>query len=154
MLRALRRIIRAVDLHSRKLFQQHQITGPQLICLLAIGESEPVTQSLIARQIHLSLSTVNGILDRLESRGLVRRERSVEDRRLVRLTLTGPGRALVASAPSPLQDTLAQALNELPEIEQATLAASLDRIVELMEVGHLDAAPILEVGPIPPASPR
>ncbi|MFQ5429428.1 MAG: MarR family winged helix-turn-helix transcriptional regulator [Phycisphaerae bacterium] len=152
VLQALRRIIRAVDLHSRKLSAQHNVTGPQLVCLLAVEEHQPVTASSIARQVHLSPSTVIGILDRLEAKGLVRRERVLKDRRLVHVTLTEQGKALGVSAPSPLQDTLAEAMNRLPELELATIAESLDRIVEMMEVRHIDAAPILETGPILPAA--
>lgn len=148
VVQALRRIIRAVDLHSRKLSATHQITGPQLVCLLAVDEFGPITLSALARRVHLSSSTVIGILDRLDTRGLVRRERDLKDRRLVQISLTVPGRGLVATAPSPLQDTLAEAMSELPAAQQATIAESLERIVELMEVRHIDAAPILETGPI------
>ena len=149
---ALRRIIRAVDLHSRKLAAQHKITGPQLVCLLSVAESEPVTPSAIARDVHLSPSTVIGILDRLDAKGLVSRVRDVTDRRLVQVSLTEEGNALVASAPSPLQDTLAAAMSQLPEEERSAIAESLDRIVEMMEVRHIDAAPILETGPIDPTA--
>jgi DNA-binding MarR family transcriptional regulator len=145
---ALRRIIRAVDLHSRKLSSQHEITGPQLFCLLSVAEHEPVTPSAIARHVHLSPSTVIGILDRLDAKGLVSRERDLTDRRLVQVSLTEKGDAIVANAPSPLQDTLSEAMNELPKAELSAIAASLDRIVEMMEVRHIDAAPILETGPI------
>ncbi len=148
VLKALRRIIRAVDLHSRKLSAQHNITGPQLVCLLAVEEHESMTGGVIARHVHLSSSTVNGILDRLEAKGLVWRERDLKDRRLVHVSLTEPGKMLVKSAPSPLQDTLREAMNELSEAEQATIGEVLDQIVEMMEVQNIDAAPILEAGPI------
>ena len=147
---SLRRIIRAVDLHSRKLSAQHKITGPQLMCLLVVDEHEPVTGSAIARHVHLSPSTVIGILDRLEAKGFIRRERDPKDRRLVQVSLAEQGRALVKSAPSQLQDKLAEAMNDLPEAEQATIAGSLEQIVEMMEVRDVDAAPILETGPIAP----
>jgi DNA-binding MarR family transcriptional regulator len=152
VLQSLRRIIRAVDLHSRKLSAQHKITGPQLVCLLAIDGHGRVTGSAIARHVHLSPSTVIGILDRLEAKGLVRRERDLKDRRLVQVSLTEQGRALAARAPSPLQDTLAAAMSDLPEAELARIAESLDRIVEMMEARQIDAAPILETGPITPAT--
>lgn len=148
VVQALRRIIRAVDLHSRKLSARHQITGPQLVCLLSIDEFAPITLSALARNVHLSPSTVLGIVDRLEVKGLVRRERDLKDRRLVQISLTRPGRDLIANAPSPLQDTLAHAMSELAADQQATIAQSLERIVELMEVRDIDAAPILETGPI------
>jgi len=148
VLRSLRRIIRAVDLHSRKLSAQHNITGPQLVCLLTISDHEPMTPSSIADEVHLSRSTVIGILDRLEAKGLVSRTRDLKDRRLVKVSLNDDGRALVSHAPSPLQDTLADAMNNLPEAEQELISASLDRVVEMMEAKNLDAAPILQTGPI------
>lgn len=150
VLQAIRRIIRGVDLHSRRLAAEHDITGPQLLCLGAIRENEPATATVLARAIHLSPSTVIGILDRLEAKGLIVRERETRDRRIVRVSLTGAGRTLVESSPSPLQDRLATAMRALPETELASMAASLERIVELMEVGHLEAAPILELGPVGP----
>ena len=151
ILRSLRRIIRAVDLHSRRLATQHNVTGPQLTCLLQVVHDGPTTVTTLARAVHLSPSTVIGILDRLEAKGLISRQRDVQDRRKVLVTATDGGLAIADSAPSPLQDTLAEALQVLPEAEQETIAASLQRVVELMEARHLDAAPILETGPIPMA---
>ena len=145
---ALRRIVRGVDLYSRKLFVMHKITGPQLICLLAVQEREPATASAIAREIHLSASTVVGILDRLETKGLVRRQRNSTDRRVVHVWLTGAGRELLERAPSPLQDSLTEAMSELPEEEVAAMAESLETIVEIMEVRDINAAQVLETGPI------
>jgi len=146
VLHALRQIIRAVDLHSRKLLGQHKITSPQLITLLTVEEYEPVTASAIAGHIHLSPSTVIGILDRLETKGLIRRDRDLKDRRLVQVSLTEQGKVLAGNTPSPLQDTLVKAMGKLPETELVMIAETLDRIVELMQMQHVDAAPILETG--------
>jgi len=66
----------------------------------------------------------------------------------VRVTATREGVELSRKAPSPLQQTLANTLNELPELEQATIALSLERIVSLMEAPEVDAAPILATGPL------
>jgi len=150
VLQALRQIIRAVDLHSRQLLGQHKVTGPQLITLLTVEKYEPVTASAIANNIYLSPSTVIGILDRLEIKGLIRRDRDLKDRRLVQVSLTEQGKALASNAPSPLQDTLAEAMGKLPETELVVIAESLERIVGLMQMQHVDAAPILETGPIDP----
>ena len=153
ILRALRRIIRAVDIHSRKLASACNITTPQLVTLLWIVEANSPTPSDIARQIHLSNSTVVGILDRLEAKGLIRRERSTGDRRLVYVCATDAGRELARTAPSPLQDVFAEAIHKLPASEQATIAQSLDRIVELMEARDIDAAPLLDSGEINRVAP-
>lgn len=148
VLRAFRRIIRAIDLHSRRLEADHHITGPQLITLNAAAEG-PVATSELARRVHLSPSTIVGILDRLEGKGLVARQRSTQDRRLVYVELTPDGRKLAAHAPSPLQDRLAEALGALPRTEQQAIAAALEKVVALMEAREIDAAPILDTGPLP-----
>ncbi|MCD6249239.1 MAG: MarR family transcriptional regulator [candidate division Zixibacteria bacterium] len=146
VLRSLRRIIRAVDIYSRKLKTTHQLTAPQLICLLCVVEEGPLNSAAISKSIFLSPSTIVGILDRLESRDLVSRERDSNDRRIVNVTASDQGIKLAKLAPSPLQDNLANALLQLPMLEQATIALSLQRVVDLMEAEQLDAAPILETG--------
>src|SRR5690606_39950740 len=107
--------------------------APQLVCLRAIIERGPLTATAISREIHVSASTVVGILDRLEDKGLVRRERGREDRRIVFVTATEAGITLAKETPSPLQKKLSDALNALPERERAMMTVSLERIVDLME---------------------
>jgi DNA-binding MarR family transcriptional regulator len=144
ILQSMRRIIRAVDTYSRKLRSTCRLTAPQLICLLNIVEKEQTTTTKIAREVFLTPSTVVGILDRLEARGLIARSRDTGDRRVVNVTATEEGRTVAESAPSPLQDRLGEALNRLPVSEQAAIASSLKRVVDLMEAEHFEAAPILE----------
>ncbi len=150
ILQALRRIIRAVDIHSHKLAIQHKITGPQLGCLLAVKENGPITSAKLAQKVYLSPSTIVGIIDRLEEKKLVERNRDSKDRRLIHIYITATGEQLVAAAPSLLQDTLVSALVELPDREQISITMALEKLVDLMEVGHISAAPILESGPLSP----
>jgi len=146
VLQSLRRIIRAVDLHSRQLAMQYDITGPQLACLLVVNEQGPLTTSSLARQVYLSPSTIVGIVDRLEQKGLALRKRNSVDRRVVNIEVTQKGRKLVHSAPSPLQASLANALQNLPKPEQAAISRALEKIIALMEADNIDAAPMLETG--------
>jgi DNA-binding MarR family transcriptional regulator len=148
ILQSLRRIVRSIDIHSRKLSMQHDITAPQLITLLAICGHGPMTIADISKEVHLSPSTLVGIIDRLEAKKLVIRERATVDRRKVMINATEQGKSFASEAPSPLQETLAQALADLNDLEQSTIALSLERIVELMEAKELDAAPILSTGAI------
>lgn len=149
ILRALRRITRSIALHSRQLAAYSNITAPQLVCLRAVVENGPLTATAISREIHVSPSTVVGILDRLEDKGWIRRERGREDRRIVFVTATEAGIALAHDTPSPLQQKLADSLNALPELEQATITMALERIVDLME-SDIDVA---TEAPEEPASP-
>ena len=146
MLAALRRITRAIDLHSRGLLQQVGLTAPQLAALLAAERLQPITAGALAKSVHLSQATVTGILTRLESRGLVSRLRSENDRRTVVVELTEQGKGILESAPSLLQDRFRRELLMLQEWEQTQMLATLQRIASLMEAEGLDAAPMLAVG--------
>lgn len=151
ILQSLRRIIRAIESHSQSLSQQHQVTGPQLACLLAL-RGEGLTTTKLAQTVFLSPSTVVGIVDRLEDKALVSRQRGRQDRRQVLISLTEAGLQLTENAPSPLQQTLAAGLSRLSEPEQVGITQALEKVVELMNARHIDAAPVLETGPI--AQPR
>ena len=67
---------------------------------------------------------------------------------MVQVSLTEQGKVLARNAPSPLQDTLAEAMGKLPETELVTIAEALERVVRLMQIQHVEAAPILETAPI------
>ena len=146
VLLALRRIIRAVDIYSRKLNSDFSITAPQLLCLYSIGKDDGLTLTALANNVNLGASTANGIVDRLVVKGLVERNRSNEDRRRVTLRLTPAGREMAKAAPALLQDRLAESLRKLPDLEQAAIALSLERVVELMEAQDLDTSPNLLPG--------
>jgi DNA-binding MarR family transcriptional regulator len=143
ILSALRRVIRSVDIYSKKLHTALGLTTPQLLCLHALAKAERMTLTDLAKNVHLGVSTINGIIDRLEAKHYLARHRSTEDRRKVYLELSPAGREIVARAPSLLQDTLSVALAKLPQAEQITIAESLERVVTLMAVEKIDASPNL-----------
>ena len=146
ILRSIRKMIRAVDIHSRKLYHEYKITTPQLICLHSLQREGPMTLSRLAGEVSLGLSTTNGIVDRLETKGLLTRTRSQRDRRKVDLMITPVGRELTQATPELLQDRFTEALGQLPEVEQAAITLSLERVVQLMGGAHLDSSPNLVSG--------
>ena len=77
-------------------------------------------------------STVNGIVDRLESKGLLFRRRGTDDKRRVYLEITEQGKEVTKSAPLLLQESFSAALRALSELEQASIALSLERVVKLI----------------------
>ncbi|MEC6795628.1 MarR family transcriptional regulator [Photobacterium sp. S4TG1] len=145
---ALRQIIRAIDLHSRKLNKNAGLTGPQLVLMRAIRGSGEITIRQLSNNTNMSQATATTILDRLEKRGLVVRQRSVLDKRKVHAHLTEAGVTLLDKAPLPLQDSFISQYQELEDWEQSLLLSSVQRISTMMNAEHLDAAPLLEVGSI------
>ncbi len=149
---AIRRIMRAVDLHSRRLAEEHGLTGPQLATLQAAASLGESSTGILARAVHLSGPTVTGILDRLAKRGLVDRARDGQDRRSVTVTLTHSGQEVLAVAPSLLQDRFRRELVRLEEWEQTMILAMLQRIAAMMDAESLDASPVLVPGPVDAAT--
>ncbi len=148
ILRSLRRITRAIDLHSRHLAHTFGLTGPQLVCLRTVGVRGKMTPSELAKEVALSQATITGIIDRLAARQLVARERSTNDRRLVTVVITSAGRALIDQAPSPLQERFAERLSVLSPAEQENIRDTLWRIVRMMDGEEIMAAPVLSTSSV------
>jgi DNA-binding MarR family transcriptional regulator len=140
---ALRRVIRSVDIYSKKLNTELGLTAPQLLCLHALAKSESMILTDLAQEVNLGISTVNGIIDRLEAKQLLTRKRSTEDRRRVGLKITSSGKEIVLKAPSLLQDKLSVSLSKLSDSEQLAITESLELVVKLMEAEQVDASPNL-----------
>lgn len=145
---ALRRIIRAIDLHSRSLVQRYGLTGPQLVVLKELLDRSPLAVSELAALVNLSQATVTGILDRLERKQMVSRERSELDRRKVLVSPTEAAAKALAGAPPLLQEHFTAGFARLPDWQQTQILSSLQRIVALMEAGDVEAGPILTTGPL------
>ncbi|WP_196161462.1 MarR family winged helix-turn-helix transcriptional regulator [Reinekea sp. G2M2-21] len=143
---SLRRVIRATDLHSKHLAKTTGLTAPQILLLQTIRNKGEMTIGELASIMNLSQATVTTIIDRLEKRELVMRERSTTDKRKVFALLTDNGHEVLKSAPIPLQDQFARQFADLQEWEQTMIIASLQRIAYMMDAQHIDASPVLDVG--------
>ena len=143
---ALRRVIRATDLHSKHLAKTTGLTTPQILLLQTIREKGEVTIGELASEVSLSQATVTSILDRLEKRELIYRERSKEDKRKVHAYLTEYAHETLKEAPIPLQDQFARQFDDLHAWEQTMIISSLQRVAQMMDAQHIDASPVLDVG--------
>lgn len=143
---ALRRVIRATDLHSKHLAKTTGLTAPQILLLQTIRDKGQMTIGELASDMNLSQATVTTILDRLEKRELVYRERSTTDKRKVHAHLTEKADDVLRSAPIPLQEQFTRQFSDLQEWEQTMIISSLQRVAHMMDAQHIDAAPLLDVG--------
>lgn len=150
---ALRQIIRATDIYSRKLSKEAGLTSPQLLILNAIKEKGPITMGTLAQEISLSQATTTTILDRLEKRGLVERKRSEQDRRRVFASLTAQGKQTIEQAPTPLQHDFIDQFEQLKDWEQSLILSSLQRVATMMNAEQLEASPLLDIGSADRAQP-
>lgn len=104
------------------------ITACQMQVLKRLWIGDGIATSVLTQEAGSDGGTVTGVLDRLESRGLIRRERSTQDRRLVQIWLTPEGRALE----EPLKQIVAainqQALDGLSEEQKLSLMQILETV--------------------------
>lgn len=143
---ALRRVIRATDLHSKHLAKTTGLTAPQILLLQTIRDKGEVTIGELANEMSLSQATVTTILDRLEKRELVYRERSKEDKRKVHAHLTEQAVDTLKEAPIPLQEQFSRQFSDLHQWEQTMIISALQRVAQMMDAQHIDASPVLDVG--------
>ena len=143
---AIRRILRAAELASRTVAEQTGLTPSQIVVLQIIAQTGQPNAGTVAETARLSQATVTAILDRLEDRGLVTRERDPGDRRRVAVELTEKGRTALADAPDVLQNRFVARFDRLLDWEQAGLIAALERVAALLDAEGIDASPVLDVG--------
>lgn len=133
ILLSLRRIIHSIDQHNKRMGKRYKLTVPQLVCLRQLLMDGELTPGHLAKKIFLSQATVTGIIDRLEAKGLVSRDRSLADRRKVVVRPTERGKLMANDMPWPLQERFSEELAELQETEIEHIDAVLKRLVVMME---------------------
>ena len=106
------------------------LTPPQLQVLWRLWLEDGVLTSRLVEASEISSGTITGLLDRLEARGLVRRERSTDDRRVVRVYLTEEGRGLQEPIQQAVDEVNAAALAGFSPTEREQLMTLLQRIGE------------------------
>lgn len=143
---ALRRIVRAIDLHSRRLAQEFGLTGPQVVLLRELVRHGEMHVGELAKSVSLSHATVTDILNRLEKRGLIERVRSLVDRRRIMVTPTDQAISLVEKSPPLLHEQFSERLEELNDWEITQILSVLQRVGSMMDAQEVEASPLLATG--------
>jgi MarR family transcriptional regulator, lower aerobic nicotinate degradation pathway regulator len=114
------------------------VTPVQYAALQSIFESPGLDQRTLAARIRFDTSTIGGVIDRLEKRGLVARSDSPHDRRVRQLTLTTEGATVLAA----LQPAVLQTQNDitapLTDPEKAKLSALMKKILDAHEARDVE----------------
>jgi len=139
----IRRVFQVVHEQSKNAKRQTGITGPQLWAIKLIKELSPVRVSDLARRMYIHPATVVGILDRLESSEIVVRKRSLEDKRVVNVRLTGKGEKLVVDAPQVAQGLLVAGLEKRTLKRLKVISSALDELVVILGAQELPPQMIL-----------
>jgi DNA-binding MarR family transcriptional regulator len=109
--------------------ERHGVTPVQYAALHKVGVAPGIDQRTLARAIGLDTSTIAGVIDRLEARGLMQRNASPEDRRVRLLGLTAAGQDLLAAIEPDMLRAQERILAPLPEAERADFMRMLRALV-------------------------
>ena len=108
---------------------EHELSITQLRLLAILRDREPAMLDL-ARHLNLEKSSVTGLIDRAQRRGLVERATAPHDGRAIHVRLTADGRRLTEEIAGQANETLSRLLDALPARDRArlsTLAATVVR---------------------------
>lgn len=111
----------------RPVLEPMGLTHPQYLVMLALWGEEPLSVTDLSRRLELDPATLSRLLRRLESAGLVRRDRNPADERSLAVSLTGAGRDLRTQAlavPGTVLERLGMGLDELMDLR--------DRLTEVI----------------------
>jgi len=129
-----RLIFKSVKKHFQWVEQQTGVNGAQLWALAAVVEKPGLKVNDLAKALAIHHSTTSNLIDKLMKQRLLRKERSDEDQRIVRLFPEPKGILLVKRAPKPLRGVLPDALSRTPASDLAHLNALLSGLERNMKV--------------------
>jgi DNA-binding MarR family transcriptional regulator len=143
----IRKIVRSLNLESKKIQKEHGVSIPQLMCLDYLGEKENMrsTQGEIAKYLNLNSSTMSGIIDRLELKGYVARLPNPDDRRTVYISLTAKGLKLLDASPQLLHHQLSRRLEKLPAEKVNEINEALNILVKSLNIEEISASPLMTI---------
>lgn len=150
-LKRFRQIFRAVQQHSQWVEQCCGLTSAQLWAVSELSRRPGQRVSDVATALSIHPSTASNLLDKLEKKGFVQKERRNDDQRVVRLTLTERGQQILANAPQPAEGILQSALFALSDSVLRSLIENLDQLLSTMKV-DVDWAALEPLGSTVPPS--
>lgn len=123
--------------HMRKRLEaaatNHQITATQFQVLRRLWRGDGLSAQWLAREADVDAATMSGVLDRLEDKGLVRREKDPADRRAVRVLLTETGSAMAPQLMETVRTINEEALQGLTPRDQKELHRLLGQVQANLE---------------------
>jgi DNA-binding MarR family transcriptional regulator len=119
---------------SGEFVRKYRITGQQLGALRIVALSPGISLRRLSERLYLHISTVSGIIDRLEKRGYVTRERSDRDRRVVQLNVTAAGRKVIKRTPLAGMGFLIHNIDKLPRRQLNNILKGLRLLLGIMKI--------------------
>jgi len=143
----IRRIVRSINLESKRIQRDFNISIPQLLCLNYLNKCEEYqsTHRDLTKFLHLNSSTVTGIINRLEKKGLIARLPKKGDKRVTYISLTSNGYEVLEKTPDLLHEKLSRKLSELSNVELEIMEDSLKLLISVLDIKDVEASPLITI---------
>lgn len=122
---------------SRRLQSRFGVTGQQRLVIRIVGSFPRLSAGEVARTLHVHPSTLTGILQRLERRGLLRRRTDPSDARRVQLELTAKGRRLMVPTFGTIEASVKRTLAAFPDGDVAATRRVLGALRQALDIGTI-----------------
>jgi len=134
VIRHFRTIVKAIQAHSTGIERRCGVSASQLWALWEIHAEPGLRVKDISERLSITPATASNLLDKIEAKGLIRRDRSGPDQRVVQLFPTQQGEELLANAPGPAEGALLNAMARLDEEGLNDVASSLGVLVDAFAI--------------------
>jgi DNA-binding MarR family transcriptional regulator len=141
----IRKIVRSINLESKKILKDHGVSIPQVLCLNFLNNLPDfrATQKEICGYMNLNPSTVTGIINRLEIKGYIARLPKTEDKRRTYIVLTSKSSSLLSKIPPLMHERLSENLKTLSPKDAETINDALDLLIDYLDIENIDASPVI-----------
>jgi len=141
----LRKIMRALNVESKRIQKNFGVSIPQLLCLIYLSRARAyqATTKTLSEELSLNPSTISGIISRLEKKGYVARLPKRDDKRITHITLTAEGAKLIKSSPILFHQRLDDRLSMLSAQQLNEVERGLQLITEILGLSDWNVAPML-----------
>lgn len=141
----IRKIVRSVNIESKRIQKEYDISIPQLLVLNFLAEQKSLqsTPAHIAKFLNLNPSTATGILQRMEKKGWIARLPHANDKRAAIIAITVRGSELQRKTPALMHEQISSRLEDLSEDRVEELRKAFETIIEFLDIDELDASPIV-----------
>lgn len=145
LMTGIRKIVRAINLESKRVQKELDISIPQLLTLKHLQDCVDYKSTMkeIKGFLSLNASTVTGIVARLEQKGLIARLPDPKDKRSTPIILTSKGNDLLVRSNESLHERISKNLELIEDDEFSKIINSLETLIDLFNIQDVDASPII-----------
>lgn len=137
----IRRLTQLMTERIEARFTGEAVTFSQFLALAIVNAGEADTAADVARFLGHDAGATTRLIDHLEHRGLMTRERSTEDRRVIHLTVTAEGKTMIRQCGATGALFQSEVLSDIKPADLAHLVAQLRGLVEKVQTIPVDPLP-------------